>query len=57
MTSLAEARRALDELRHLTACRCLPDWTDRGRHETHCVWQYREDVNTLALYLAKQETP
>jgi hypothetical protein len=42
---------ALNELRHLTTCRCEAAWTDRGRHETHCAYEYRTDVDLLAFAL------
>jgi hypothetical protein len=45
----------LDELRQLTECRCDPAWTNRGRHEPHCVWDYREDVDALRVALAAAE--
>jgi hypothetical protein len=45
---------ALHELRYLTTCRCDEPWTQRGLHEPHCAWEYREDVETLARSLREE---
>jgi len=42
-----QVQQALQELRHLTECRCAAGWTQYGRHAPECGSEYRADVDTV----------
>ena len=42
----------IEQLRYLVACRCGPEYTDRGLHEPNNIHEYSEDVEAVAAALA-----
>lgn len=47
-------REALESLRGLTKCRCIPDFKDRDMQDPECHCDYAEDVETIAAALLTQ---
>ncbi len=35
---------ARDDLEEHHTCRCAPEWTERGLHETHCTYKGAADL-------------